>query len=578
MEERGASATSPIAACVDGQSGDGSSSAIRAGERVAGDGVAGDAGAAGTGRGSGASGALAVAPCRRRTNFVARHWRGEFSLPISYWVFGVGANLVASFALTLLLRRFEALEYDPLIILSSMVAVWVGTALISAWQIVGVWRSADSYITARRSGGARAPWAYAAKLMMVLSILRFGVDIYESAIPQILETSRIYFLGDPDIPDYALRVMRNGAEVELSGGFKFGLDRDLIKVLNAAPRIRVIHLDSVGGRVGEAELVYRTIREYRLITYVSHECSSACTLAFAAGRQRWVGADGTLGFHAAAFPGLTKKALAAMPDAQRRIFLAAGFDAAFVDRTLSTPSTELWSPSIDVLRRARVVTDVSDGEDFAMSGFGGGVTREGLAFQFAADLPLFRALETGSPPDFNAIADELFNGYLEGQTEGRLLAAMGAHLDATVQFLIPRADDAVLVDLAKLRLEKMLVIKRQDAGICYQYFMGSPPAGYEQYLSQELRDRDVELKLRAVQTAVQRPEPSRDKVEALHQAIADQLIERIGGDATLLLFSGKAQPAQYPALCDSAIAFYREIASLNEADAAILMRFLFKGD
>ncbi len=33
-------------------------------------------------------------------------------------------------------------------------------------------------------------------------------------------------------------------------------------------------------------------------------CLSACTLAFAGGRERWLGGAGKLGFHAPDFPGM----------------------------------------------------------------------------------------------------------------------------------------------------------------------------------------------------------------------------------------------------------------------------------
>jgi hypothetical protein len=46
--------------------------------------------------------------------------------------------------------------------------------------------------------------------------------------------------------------MRNGTEIEISGGFKYGLNDDFLRILNAAPRVEVVHLNSLGGRIGEA--------------------------------------------------------------------------------------------------------------------------------------------------------------------------------------------------------------------------------------------------------------------------------------------------------------------------------------
>jgi len=100
--------------------------------------------------------------------------------------------------------------------------------------------------------------------------------------------------------------MRDGTEAEISGGFKYGLTDDFSKILLASRQIKVVHLDSVGGRLGEGEKLFKLIRERGLTTYVSSKCMSACTLAFAGGRERYLLKSASLGFHKGAFPGVGK--------------------------------------------------------------------------------------------------------------------------------------------------------------------------------------------------------------------------------------------------------------------------------
>ena len=45
--------------------------------------------------------------------------------------------------------------------------------------------------------------------------------------------------------------MRDNSEIEISGGFKFGLTEDFEKAMREFPGIHVVHLNSVGGRIGE---------------------------------------------------------------------------------------------------------------------------------------------------------------------------------------------------------------------------------------------------------------------------------------------------------------------------------------
>ena len=117
------------------------------------------------------------------------------------------------------------------------------------------------------------------------------------------------FLGDPGIPAYSIRVMRNGTEAEITGGFKYGLSDDFSKILKASRQIKVVHLNSIGGRVGEAIKLGDVLRAQGVDTYVSLGCYSACTIAFAAGRNRFLRKGAALGFHAPAFPGMSSSEL-----------------------------------------------------------------------------------------------------------------------------------------------------------------------------------------------------------------------------------------------------------------------------
>ena len=100
-----------------------------------------------------------------------------------------------------------------------------------------------------------------------------------------------------------------------------------MRILAASPQIHVVHLNSFGGRIGEAEKLYNTIRENNLITYVSANCMSACTVAFAGGTERWLYQNAQLGFHAPTFPGMSELELKEAAQSQRIIFNAAGFAA-----------------------------------------------------------------------------------------------------------------------------------------------------------------------------------------------------------------------------------------------------------
>jgi hypothetical protein len=107
-----------------------------------------------------------VYPSQRGGNYFARHWRGELSLPRSYWlngalIFGLGCNLlfIAAFAATVaLVRSSTGLAIFLLLCVQALdIAGYV-------WALVGTWRAAGHY------QGPRF-WAILARIGMSLGVL-----------------------------------------------------------------------------------------------------------------------------------------------------------------------------------------------------------------------------------------------------------------------------------------------------------------------------------------------------------------------------------------------------------------------
>jgi hypothetical protein len=293
----------------------------------------------------------------RGGNFIVRHWRGEYKLWVSYWIVVFVGNLAAAIVIGIIVAAVRLKGgFYPLGIFAALTAIWSCALVVSVWQFVGVWRSARRYKRERRAAGRFAFWGYVAQAMCVLGTLGAIGTFAREGWPQTREAYRMAFANDPGIPDYSVRVTRNGAELEIVGGFKYGLTDEVMTIFAAPNSIKVVHLTSFGGRLGEAQRLYEVIRDRGLSTYVSSRCMSACTLAFAGGRERYLRKGATLGFHRGTFPGVKERDL---DDVQADVFRQAGFDAKFIETALGTPNTDMWRPSEDVLLKARVVTRVA---------------------------------------------------------------------------------------------------------------------------------------------------------------------------------------------------------------------------
>lgn len=510
----------------------------------------------------------------RRNNFIARYWRGEYSLGVSYWAFGFIGNVALSLFVVGIVLIFQAGRgYDPRAIFGSLICIWLVIAVFVVWQVTGVWRSANRLIARRKAAEKRARWATVAKIVVVLGVIVTIKTFFTSGWPQLIETSRMAFLNDPDIPAYSIRVMRNGTEAEITGGFKYGLTDDFSKVLKASRQIKVVHLNSLGGRVGEAIGLNAVLRTQGVDTYVSSGCYSACTVAFAAGRNRLIRKGAALGFHAPAFPGMTPSELQNAALDQKQIFIKAGFNKSFVDKALSTPSSDLWKPSADVMAAADVITSVSNGTEFAMSGFGADVSKAGMADILAGSLSLLRALKDRFPKDYDGIVSTYYDDYIAGKTDAEAVVDTNAKLISILSTLQPLADDDVLVDIGALLADQYVALGAKSPALCFGFASGTDKRNFAEDLPAALVNRENEINRRVIETAKQRPDVSAAVTTDLWKKLGAQIATQGVGDGQLkLLASRSVDPSKHGEYCRASTAFYREIARLPPKDAGILMR------
>jgi hypothetical protein len=181
-------------------------------------------------------------------------------------------------------------------------------------------------------------------LLICCATLAGGVQVRAEQLPT----------AEFDIP-YQIRVLQEGIVLEISGSFSWALPQTFQATLSAAPNVRVIRLESPGGYIQPALQIAEIIRGRHLNTFVGHFCASACTIAFVAGQQRWLGQEARLGFHQARAPGLPAELTNGyLQEAYRRL----GMPAPFVAQVLRTPADDIWLPSRSELKAARLITDL----------------------------------------------------------------------------------------------------------------------------------------------------------------------------------------------------------------------------
>jgi len=278
--------------------------------------------------------------------FLRRHWNGEYSLARSYWIntllitlFAPGLGLVLSPLLSDRPAKFSAAA--ALLVTALGYASWI-------WAVRGTWISATKQTAAGRG------WGGVAKVMIVLGAFRIAGELANqgSALGEQWAT----LLGKQAGPQYRIRLSRDGESIKVTGGMNDGAADALAAALARAPGVRTVVFDSGGGWLREGRLVAAVISQRGLATHVDGRCSSACTVAFLAGKERTLGPQGRLGFHQVRSIG--RGDIGRLLDIGRTqsLYESAGLPADFVEKVAATPPEKMWYPTVAELRAAHVIT------------------------------------------------------------------------------------------------------------------------------------------------------------------------------------------------------------------------------
>lgn len=164
----------------------------------------------------------------------------------------------------------------------------------------------------------------------------------------------------------------DGQTIYLVGLILDGSFHQVDAVLRSAPKVRRVHLASVGGYTIEARLIAALVRKRKLDTHTEYYCASACTQIFAAGLERTIGPRARLGFHQAILLDPKGGSPVRLPtdrklssttvfgvngnDTLRLAYELAGIDRAFIDKALTFDHEAMWLPTQEELIAAKVIT------------------------------------------------------------------------------------------------------------------------------------------------------------------------------------------------------------------------------
>ena len=263
-------------------------------------------------------------------SYFLRHWRGELSLGVSFWV-NTLLGAIALVAIGTVLGEWVVHSQSNYSVAALWVTIWSCAIGVLLWQAVGVWRSAAHHVAAT----GKQLWSGCAKAVVIVSCLGFLSQFVSSGIPAIRQSfDRAAWLNANG--KWQFRVLNNGTELEVSGGIGHGFAMDLERLLDATPTLKIIHVNlGSGGLIAEAMEASKAIKAHGLATYVSASCVSACTLVFIGGAERYVQEGAKLGFHAPSMPGFTQADLSYERDKQKAYLMTRGISEGFATKAMT---------------------------------------------------------------------------------------------------------------------------------------------------------------------------------------------------------------------------------------------------
>jgi hypothetical protein len=288
-------------------------------------------------------------------DYMVRHWRGELTLGRTYWMNCV----VVSVAFHGVAKFFQSISSGfssvgcALYELSFCLTVLV----LSVWQIVGLWRA--SVRRAAMPDDGFVSWL--GRGMAGLYVVALMMFTYSWLIPRAADAVSV-FNDDVQKGVSTIELLPWGTAIEVGGIISPSSYGRFQALLNANPNVRVIYVNSTGGRIQEAIRIAEVIKKRGLDTYVSRMCISAGVLILGAGKSRVARDGAVIGLHGAYMVGVT------LSDEEQEIINAAfvsclrrlGAEEAFIKKAMKVSPAEMLTPGLDELVRQRLLTGVVD--------------------------------------------------------------------------------------------------------------------------------------------------------------------------------------------------------------------------
>jgi hypothetical protein len=502
-------------------------------------------------------------------SFFRKHFDGEYSLGRSYWVntflIQLFAPLLGVLLLPWLSENFAARYTSSAVLFLTTLGV-----VAWAWAVSGTWASANKHV----GRGGKQGWASAAKAMIVLGVLRMIGEVggMSENLSQHWKVATGWQLG----PDASFQVRADGKSLLLKGGINDGTAESLAKALELAPSVTTVVLQSTGGWVRQGNLIAKIISDRRLNTYVEQECSSACTIAFLAGKERAVEPAARIGFHSFKSIGATNtQAEAADTAAAQEVYMRAGLSPVFITKVVETPHDKMWYPSHEELLTEGVISRQSLGGETATLATSIS-SQEMLSAEFMK-APAFKALAAKYPNEFKELVAKAWAQVQARRTDTEVMAAARAEVSQITSKLLPIVSDTTLMDFNLLIAAQAEALGKRSPEACVELIL---PTGkvinMAALLPKELAERELQLMSEMISTSDPRNARHFSKQET--DNFVQRVLAQLNPEAIQILASEQKRASSPADACKTVVAYLNAMNNTPIRDRANSLRAIYSSN
>jgi hypothetical protein len=427
--------------------------------------------------------------------FILTHWRGEFSLALSYWGISFLLVILLRISSQLLATEIEASSTSLTATAWVLYVFYAFLFCLLTWSYVGTWRSASRYAADKKP----IVWSVLAKFAIVSGVIQILSAFILQEAP-ILKVYSPYLLGADTKQIIKVDVLDGGQTLKLSGTFGNGSYKAVKKSLDGNPVVKKIYLDSNGGLYKEVSLIAETILTKRIDTYVEDKCLSFCTIVFLAGYNRYGTPTARFGFHAPSLKGASQFDNEFNVES-KNLYSKLRVPKEFIEKIYSTPNSDMWYPNYQELVNAGIVNKLSFGGESNAASTLFSKPRAELRIELAKTL--FGAYESKFPGFLDKVLDISIPMARQGKSDDEIFNAIRAYATTLQTKAIAMSTPEIRARFVRLAVKQAIEASKYGGEACFRLLKST--LNITKVFPKELVNEEVNLTTEAMSSNFVRP-------------------------------------------------------------------------